>query len=499
MTRIPNGKPMVQMQFDRIRPVRGGMALLLGAAVLQGCVLSNAVNDKDTKSQVSSWMRPDDAQDQLGAREHPIVLAKYGGEYRNAEVEKLLALIVGRLVAVSDDKARTYKVTILNTPKINAFALPGGYLYITRGLLALANDSSEIAAVIAHEMAHVSSQHSILRREKERSVEVGNEVVSGVLDNSVAGRVAMAANQLKLAEFSKDQELQADSIGIRMLGNAGFDPFAAARFLETMQAYQSMSSRGNDGLGDYSFMSSHPATPRRVQLARQHARFFGAPETVPAGRERYLAGIDGMLFGDSVEEGFVRGNRFAHAGLGITFSAPQGAKMENQSTAVVVNGPGEIATRFDAAVLPRGQSLEKYLTSGWINGLEEGSIQSGTLNGFPSASAKATADQWDFMIRVFQIGGDVYRFITAAPAGDPALEGASSAVTTSFRYLNDRERAELRPLTIHVVTVAEDDTLGKLSGRMKAGSNNLALFQVLNGLKPGEMPQPGTKVKIVTD
>ena len=103
------------------------------------------------------------------------------------------------------------------------------------------------------------------------------------------------------------------------------------------------------------------------------------------------------------------------------------------------------------------------------------------------------------MIRVFQIGGDVYRFITAAPAGDPALEGASNAVTTSFRYLNDRERAELRPLTIHVVTVAEDDTLGKLSGRMKAGSNNLALFQVLNGLKPGEMPQPGTKVKIVTD
>ena len=118
---------MVQMQFDRIRPVRGGMALLLGAAVLQGCVLSNAVNDKDTKSQVSSWMRPDDAQDQLGAREHPIVLAKYGGEYRNAEVEKLLALIVGRLYA---EFAKTAVIATLMV----LLALPFG-IHIEGGIL----------------------------------------------------------------------------------------------------------------------------------------------------------------------------------------------------------------------------------------------------------------------------------------------------------------------------------------------------------------------------
>ena len=129
-----------------------GRALLLGisAVLLQGCILSGLESvTREETSLASSFVRPEDPQEEIGAREHPLVLAKYGGEYNSSKAEKTLALIVGKLISVSDDPSRVYKVTILNTPKVNAFALPGGYLYITRGLLALANDSSEIAAVIA--------------------------------------------------------------------------------------------------------------------------------------------------------------------------------------------------------------------------------------------------------------------------------------------------------------------------------------------------------------
>ena len=198
-------------------------------------------------------MRPEDPQEQIGAREHPLVVAKYGGEYQNAKAERLLALIVGKLVAVSNDPGRVYRVTILNSPNVNAFALPGGYLYITRGLLALANDSAEMAAVIAHEMAHVSANHAILRQEKKASTQLGERVVTEVLGDSNSARVALAANQLKLSEFSREQEFQADAVGIRLTGKAGFDPFAGARFLETLHAFRTINRTGLASFGDGSF------------------------------------------------------------------------------------------------------------------------------------------------------------------------------------------------------------------------------------------------------
>lgn len=469
--------------------------------LLPACTLSNALDEGSaSQSFKSSFSRTEDASDKIGAREHPIVLAKYGGEYRNKKAEDLLAVIVGRLVAASEDKQQIYKITILNSPKVNAFALPGGYLYVTRGLLALANDTSELAAVISHEMAHVASNHAILRNEKQASTEVGSEVVSEVLgSNSIAGKVALAANQLKLAEFSKDQELQADAVGIRTLGRAGFDAHGAARFLETMQSYQSLASGGAGRLGDVSFMSSHPTTPQRVELARRHARFFGAPGTGDADRQRYLAGIDGLLYGDSAEEGFVRANRFSHPGLGITFEAPEGSKIENQATAVVVSGRNDLATRFDAAVLPARTSLVDYLKSGWVKGLDEASIETGQINGLPSASARATGGSWRFVVRVIQIDRQVYRFITAGPLNSTSIQSEALATASSFRRLTPSEIASMQPLKLRIITVQNSETLAALAAKMKGVPDGLRTFQVLNGLSPGEIPSPGTRVKIVSD
>ncbi|MCB1464551.1 MAG: M48 family metalloprotease [Nitratireductor sp.] len=474
--------------------------MLAAALALQGCVLSALQDVKSETSLSSSFVRPDDPQEAIGAREHPLVLAKYGGEYRNAEAEKALALVVGRLISVSDDPSRVYKVTILDTPKVNAFALPGGFLYVTRGLLALANDSSEIAAVIAHEMGHVIANHAILRQEKMSSAQLGEDVVHEVLGNTVAARVALAANQLKLSDFSREQELQADAIGIRMIGRAGFDPFAAARFLETMQAYQSFKS-GKAALDDdFTFLSNHPTTPQRIKLAQRHARFFGAPGIGERERERYLTGIDGLLYGDAADEGYVRGRVFSHARLGITFTVPEGTRIDNQPKAIIVTGPGEAATRFDAAVLGRWHSLEDYLKSGWVNGLREDTVSAGTTaTGLPLASADAQAEGWDFRIKVIRIEKQVYRFITAAPAGQGMIAGVSDAITDTFRQLNDTERKALAPLRLHVVTVGQGESLGQLAARMKGTDEPLKLLRLLNGLGPADLPEPGSKVKIVSD
>ncbi len=474
--------------------------VLMGAA-LAGCMITDSMEDIGSGTYTSALMRTDDPQKEIGEKEHPVVVAKYGGEYSNAKVEALLAVILGRLVSVSEDKSRIYKATILDTPKVNAFALPGGYIYVTRGLLALANDTAELAAVLAHEMAHVAANHAIMRKEQETSNSVGDEVVSNVLGKNVATQVALAANRLRLAEFSKEQELQADALGIRMLGSAGFDAHGAARFLETMQAYHSLESRRSGRLGDEAFMSSHPTTPERISLARKHARFFGAPGTGEADRKRYLKGIDGLLFGDSAEEGFVRDNRFIHAGLGISFSVPSGVRIENQPTAVVANGPQDIATRFDAAILPIGQSLVGYMKSGWVNGLDEATVRETTINGYPAVRAKAYGGKWEFYIHAIQLERQVYRFITA---GDRAATGrqaqtqlTAEMIVNSFRRLSESEQKSATPLRIQSVQVGPGDTLGTLSARMRVNGDSLQIFRVYNGLSPGELPQPGDFVKTI--
>lgn len=473
-----------------------GSCCLILLLILTGCVNPNNGN-VGNGSLTSSWVRPDDPQEKIGAREHPVVVAKYGGVYENAQSERLIAVIVGKLVAVSDDPTRVYKITILNSPKINAFALPGGFLYVTRGLLALANDSSELAAVIAHEMAHVSSNHAIIRQEKLNSAQLGEQVVSEVLDNSAAGKIAIAANQIRLSRFSQDQELQADTIGIRMIGRAGYDPYAAARFLETMARYRAFVA-GKKALEDVEgFSSSHPSTPKRIELARRHARFFGAPGIGTRDRERYLKGIGNTLYGDTAEEGFVRGRVFAHSGLKIQFEAPKGFRIQNQKKAVLVSGPDDIATRFDATVLSSRTKLREYLKSGWITGLVEETIREETVNGMRTAHATAIGEGWRFKVRVFRNGNQIYRFITAAPQTNTNLDAVSRMITGSFRLLKKREIAQLKPLAVIVVTVGDRDTVDTMAARMKGAGEPLRLFRLINGLADADQLVPGQKVKIV--
>ena len=475
-------------------------SIVIGFAALTLASCINSTGELDSVDTLkSSWVRPDDPQEKIGAKEHPAVVAKYGGTYDNVQAERLVAVIVGKLVSQSEDPSRVFKITLLNSPEVNAFALPGGFLYVTRGLMALANDSSELAAVLAHEMAHVSSNHAIIRQEKLNSAAIGKQVVSEVLQDSPAGQIALAANRTRLTRFSQDQELQADAVGIRMAGRAGYDPFASARFLETMDKYRKFLSGDKNFNNDDNFASSHPSTPKRIELARRHGRFFGCPGIGIRDRERYLKGIDGLLFGNTVEEGFVRGQSFSHAGLGITFEAPKGFTIDNQTKAVLVSGPNDIATRFDATVVSTRTNLKDYLKSGWITGLVNETIREESIKGFESATAIARGDAWRFKVRVIRNGSQAYRFITAAPQTNTNIDAVSRRITESFRVLTKQEIANLKPLSIKIITVSAGASEQSLISQMRGASKPAELFRILNGLKSGEVITQGQKVKIVTD
>lgn len=437
---------------------------------------------------------------QLGASQHPRILATYGGEYRDAKLERMVAKIVGKLSAVSDNPNQTYRITILNSPNINAFALPGGYVYVTRGLLSLANDSAEVAAVIAHEMAHVTANHGVLRQQKEQEVALTNQVVTEVLTDRAAERETEIRGKLSLAQFSRNQELQADVIGIKSISEAGYDPFASPRFLQSMEAYTRFRNVSGATDSTLDFLATHPATPQRIQLAIAQARKVGAPGVGTNDRDSFLKGIDGMIFGDTADEGYVRGQKFIHPKLGIMFSVPEGFTIDNSNTAVVASGPGDFAIRFDGVALPENKpSPEDYIQSGWVSGLDTSSIRKFTISGYPASSAHAQSDRWQFEVVVIIVKDRVYRFLTAAPKNSNALDTISRATTESFKVLSWREKTALKPLRIRVVQVKPGETVATLAGRMQGTTSKVELFRIINALSPTATLSVGDRVKIISE
>jgi predicted Zn-dependent protease len=436
----------------------------------------------------------------FGAEEHPRIVAAYGGIYHDTKLEQTLARVVGRVVAASDKPDQSYRITILNAPAVNAFALPGGYLYVTRGLLALANDSSEVAAVLAHEMAHVTADHAIARQNKARTAMIVSRVVTDVLNDDDAGRLALASSQRSLASFSRQQELEADAIGVKTIGRAGYDPFAAARFLTAMGRFAAYKSAAAISDERPEFLASHPTTPERIDFAMRAARQFGAPGIGEIDRDRYLEGVEGMVYGDDPSQGFVRERSYVHPSLGVGFTVPEGFVIDNASDAVLATGADGTALRFDAVRLPQGADLGTYLTSGWVNGFEEGSIRRFTVHGLPAASAIARAKGWAFRIAVIQVStGATYRFIFANEVDTPQFADAAEKTVASFRQLNPSEAAKLSSLRIRLVTVRPGDTHHSLARQMSGVDRPLELFRALNDLAPNDMLPPGTKVKVVAD
>ena len=476
----------------------GTLSTILAGLIWLGSCASLSTVDSTVQSPVtinSPGITP--PQDES---EHARIVASYGGQYNDANAARAIARAVGRLVAASDDPTQSYRITLLNSQVVNAFALPSGNLYVTRGLLALANDTSEVAAVIAHEMAHVTAKHAVARQRRAEAAQELNKSVAGVLQDADQQRLALAATQVSLARFSQVQELEADAIGIKTLAKAGFDPFAASRFLSSMARYaEYRAQRPNASSSKPDFLSTHPSTPERIDFAIREAREVAAPGGAEQEREEYLSELDGMVFGDDPSEGFVRGHTFLHKSLGIQFSVPQGYNLENTSKAVLATDTAGTAMRFDGVAVAPETSLTDYLTSGWINGLDSQSITTSDVGEFEAATAKAAADGWSFRIGVLRSGRTVYRFIFAVQNPVPQFDQAFVETFNSFHKLNPTESARLRPLHIRIHRVKSGEGIDQLAGLMQGIERRQETFRVLNGLDAQDTVEVGRLVKIVTD
>jgi predicted Zn-dependent protease len=486
-----------------------GIAVIALAALALGSCTASAPGNVPLAAIPAASGKPADAAAMSPAvsREHQRILATYGGVYNDPKLQAMIEKLVERLVAASEKPDLHYKVTILNSQSINAFALPTGQLYVTRGLIALADDDSELASVIAHEMGHVIARHAELREKEEQQVDLVSRVVADVVSDPAAGALALAKSKLELASFSQKQEFEADAIGIGIAARAGYDPYGAARFLTAMERNTELKPEQSGAINPAApdFLSSHPSTPERVTRAIANARQYKAPASVsPEEREQardaYYSDIDGIVFGEDPSEGFVRGRRFLHPKLGFTFTAPEGFILDNTAQAVlgVKRGGGE-ALRLDVVRVPAEQTLAQYLTSGWIENIEPATVEDVTINGFSGATAVAKGDQWDFRLYVIRFGSDVYRFIFAAKHRTAETDRGFRECMDTFRRMSLAEIQQAKPLRLKIIRVAPGDTVEKVAGRMAVADHPAERFRVLNGLEPGDRLRPGSEVKIVVE
>jgi predicted Zn-dependent protease len=421
--------------------------------------------------------------------------------YDDPRLETIVTKTVDRLVAASDRPDQAYKVTILNSGAVNAFALPTGQLYVTRGLIALANDTSELSSVLSHEMAHVLSKHAAIREDQARQAAIVDRVVTDMGNDPDVTAFTIAKNKMAMANFSRSQEIDADEMGVAISAHAHFDPYGASRFLTSMERNAELKA-GKTSLDPRTqdFLSSHPATPERVQKAQAAARQYVSPENAERDREAYLGAIDNIVYGEDPSEGFVRGRRFLHPKLGFTFQAPDNFSLDNTAKAVIgVREGGSQAMRFDVVRVPAEQTLSDYLNSGWMENVDKSTTEDMTINGFPAAATTARGDQWQFKVYALRFGADVYRFIFAARQKTTESDRNARETVNSFRRLTLEEIQAARPLRIKVITVQPGDTVESLSHRMAGVDRPIERFRVLNGLDGKAQVKVRDKVKIVVD
>jgi len=444
----------------------------------------------------------------MGAEAHPDILTQFGGAYDDARLQAYVAGIGQRLVGKTETPGATFRFTVLNSPVVNAMALPGGYVYVTRGLLALADDEAELAGVIGHEIGHVTARHTAQRYSQAMAANVATgvlgAVVSAVTGIGGAGNLAGMAANAYIQGYSRDQESEADSLGIRYMNAGGWDPDSMATFLAKLRDQARLDAilagRSPDSVDQYSMFASHPRTLDRVKDAADAAAKGDAHRGV-AGRELYLARVEGLLVGDDPSGGVIRGSVFSHAALGLRFEVPPGFRLVNGAKAVIAEHADGSVIRFDMG--PEAQTdMTSYLQNQWAKGTHLSGIEALTVNGMPAAMGLTRLDTnkggMDARLLAVRDGKAVYRLLFLTPPQLTAQQVEGQRRTTdSLRHLTEAERAAVTPLRLRIVTVKAGDTVESLADRLPYADHKPERFRVLNGLAEGKGVAPGEMVKTV--
>jgi predicted Zn-dependent protease len=486
------------MTVRRITLIPTVMALVT-AITLSSC----AVNPATGRRQLSLMSEAQEIQ--LGQEMDPQIRREMG-MYDDQALQTYVEGVAMPLARNSERPELPWSFAVVDVAAVNAFAVPGGFIYLTRGILAHLNDESELAGVLGHEIAHVTARHSAAQYSKATGASLG--LLLGqifVPELRPFGQLAETGLGVMFLRFSRDAELEADRLGAGYAAANGWDPQGVPSLLETLGRL----SEGTDRKGVPNWLSTHPMPEDRVERIAETVQTLkaGADAQFRVRRAEYLQRIDGMIYGDNPAEGIVRGDSFLHPDLRFAMEFPPQWTVQNSPTQVVARAPDGNAVVFLQLVeQPQGRNLEQIaandMRQSGLRIVEGGQTTINGLDAYVGTFQGRMQNVGDVVLRVAWIahGRRVFRIAGMAPAqGYRQVEAPIGASLRSFRPLQENEARDIRPNVVALHTVRRGDTWQGIASGPGANIVTPATLAVLNGFSPNEQPREGDRIKIVRE
>lgn len=463
-----------------------------------------AVNPVTGKSEV---MLMSEAQEiQMGKEYDPQVVATFG-EYKNDAVLSFVTAKSAEMGKISHRSQLQYHLKLLDSPVVNAFAVPGGYIYLTRGILAQLNNEAELMGVIGHEMGHVTARHSARQQTKQQLGQI--LLVGGMLASEKFaryGQQAMQGMQLLFLKFSRDDEREADRLGVEYMSKIGYDGNKMADFFDVLNKM----SMGSEHGGVPTFLSTHPDPGDRNNAVKNHTKFWQdslkKPEWTVNG-ESYLKMIDGMVYGDDPRQGYTEGNVFYHPELRFRFTYPAEWQFQN-SPMQVAAAPKDGKAMIIFSVASQKTPEEAAQAAAKEYGLTVVESKGVTVNTLPAIAVMAKQVQQDqstgqqqasqLLSHYVNYGGRVFVFHGVSSEADfKTYQPSIESTLNSFAALNDPAKINVKPKRIIIKTVDQPATLSQVFAKYGVPQKQMQELALLNNLELSANVPAGKMVKII--
>ena len=477
---------------------------LATALALSAACATNPVTGKKQMSLLS------EAEELAIGQQQDVEIRREMGVYDDPQLQRYIDQIGQELARNSHRPNLPWSFTIIDSPAINAFALPGGYIYLTRGLLAYLDDESELAGVIGHEIGHVTARHAAQAYTRQAQANLGLSILS-IFVPSTRPFADLGATGLGVLflKHGREAELEADRLGVEYGSGAGYDPAGVPRFLATLARVNAMSERGVPN-----WLSTHPDPGSRVTKAEPVAGKFASADARKVNHDEYLERIQGLVFGDSPKDGIVRGTEFVHPLLRIGVKFPEGWELTNTPDAVMAREPGTqhfmVLQEVDALRQGSGGQAGRSIEDVALASMREAGyklVDATTLQingnnahvGVYSGNAKEVG-KVTMRAAHIQVGRQLYVVAGFAPEQEFELvdRDIQPSVRT-FRQLSMQEASNIRPNKVDFYVVRRGDSWQSISARQSKSNVNAATLAIMNDREVNVQPQPGDRIKIIVE
>tara|TARA_Y100001970_G_scaffold197694_1_gene240482 strand:- start:23 stop:1447 length:1425 start_codon:yes stop_codon:yes gene_type:complete len=436
----------------------------------------------------------------MGKRYHSQVLNQIP-PYQDTELQDYVQRIGDSLSSKSHRPNLFYRFTVLDSPDINAFALPGGYIYINRGLMAYLSSEEELAAVLGHEIGHVTARHSVRQYSQSQLLGILSTAIEMNQGRS-AGNLANLASGVLLSGYGREMELEADDLGAQYIAQEGYSPqgmFDVLSVLKDQEIYSKAQAekRGQEPVSYHGVFASHPSNDKRLQeiLEKVTISFSKKQKKIASN---YLNQIEGMVYGDSEQSGVRRGNEFFHSELDLYFSSPDNWEIINTPQNLIFTSPtGEAVLQINLEDLNFRESPRSYMdrvASNHYGGKEL------NVNGFDGYTALSNRSGRTVRLAIIFKEKQIYQFIGYLKEGLDSFNKYDSAflkIINTFNQLDERGRELSKPLRIKKYIVKEGDTYRELAKLSKIHYNPEDQLRLLNGDFPDDKLFAGESIKLV--